>query len=81
MSKHDPVTNPKHYTSHPSGVEFLTIGEHFTFNVGCVIKYAWRSGLKDGTDPIEDMRKCAFYAAREVARLEALQSFKKVEGS
>lgn len=67
--KHDPVNHPSHYTSHPSGVECITITEHFTFNVGNAIKYLWRAGLKAGT--IEDLKKAAWYVQREIQRLEA----------
>ena len=69
MSKdYDPVDHPAHYTSHPSGVECVDIVEHFPFNVGNAIKYAWRAGLKG--DAIEDLRKSAWYLNREIERLE-----------
>lgn len=42
----DNVNHPKHYTSHPSGVECITITEHMTFNAGNAMKYLWRAGLK-----------------------------------
>lgn len=42
----DAVNHPSHYTSHPSGVECITVTEHMTFNVGNAIKYLWRAGLK-----------------------------------
>jgi len=31
---HDAVNHPSHYTSHPSGIECITITEHFSFNLG-----------------------------------------------
>lgn len=40
------VNHPTHYTSHPSGVECITITEHMTFNAGNAVKYLWRAGLK-----------------------------------
>jgi hypothetical protein len=70
------VHHPAHYNAHPSGVECITIVRHFTFNVGNVIKYCWRAGLKcnDATDSmekrVEDLKKAAFYLADEIARLE-----------
>lgn len=72
----DAVNSPKHYTSHPSGVECITIAEHMTFNAGNVLKYIWRAGLKDGPDGeeaklLEDLRKAQWYLAREIARKEA----------
>ena len=65
----DPVTHPPHYTSHPSGVECLTITRHMNFNLGNAIKYIWRADLK--RDAIEDLRKAAFYIADEIKRREA----------
>ena len=62
----DPVNHPAHYTAHPSGVECIQITEHMGFNLGNAIKYIWRADLK--ADPIEDLRKAAFYVAREIAR-------------
>jgi hypothetical protein len=64
--RHDPVNRLKHYTSHPSGVECIAVTEHFPFNIGNAIKYLWRANEK-GT-PIEDLRKAAWYVAREIAR-------------
>ncbi|UBU12956.1 DUF3310 domain-containing protein [Nonomuraea gerenzanensis] len=65
----DLVNHPEHYTSHPSGIECIQIAEHFPFNVGNIIKYAWRAGLKH-ENPIEDLRKIVWYANREIHRLE-----------
>lgn len=65
---HDSVNHPKHYTSHPSGVECITITEHMGFNLGNALKYIWRADLKD--DAIEDMRKAVWYIQREIAKRE-----------
>ena len=62
----DPVDNPKHYNSHPSGVECIQIAEHMNFNVGNAIKYLWRSDNKNG---VEDLKKAAWYVAREIERI------------
>jgi hypothetical protein len=61
---HDQVNNPKHYTSHPSGIECLEITRHMGFNLGNVMKYIWRADLK-GKD-IEDLKKAAFYLQDEI---------------
>ena len=61
---HDQVNNPKHYTSHPSGIECLEITRHMRFNLGNVMKYIWRADLK-GKD-IEDLEKAAFYLQDEI---------------
>ena len=65
---HDPVNNPAHYTSHPSGVEAITIAEHFSFCLGNAIKYIMRAGLKG--DEIQDLEKAAWYINREITRLK-----------
>lgn len=67
----DPVHSPRHYNSHPSGVECIAITEHMSFCVGNVVKYAWRADEK-GND-VEDLRKAAWYLAREIERREAVQ--------
>ena len=40
------VDHPKHYTSHPSGIECIDVAEHYGFSIGNAIKYLWRAGLK-----------------------------------
>lgn len=67
-STHDPVNHPQHYTAHPSGVECITITEHMGFNLGNAVKYLWRADLKH--DAIEDLKKAAWYVAREIERRE-----------
>lgn len=70
---HDPVNHPSHYTAHPSGVECITITEHFNFNIGNAIKYLWRCGLKESANSIEDLKKAQWYVNREIERLEKLK--------
>lgn len=65
---HDPVNAPKHYRSHPSGVECIQITEHMGFCLGNAVKYIWRADLKGG---VEDLRKAAWYIDREIKRREA----------
>ena len=65
-TNHDPVNYPKHYTSHPSGVECITITEHMGFNLGNSLKYIWRADLKG--DAIEDLEKAKWYIEREIAK-------------
>jgi len=62
------VDHPEHYNRHPTGIECIDIIEHFTFNVGNAIKYLWRAAYKNGS-PIEDLKKAAWYAQREIDRL------------
>lgn len=65
---HDPVNHPKHYTSHPSGVECIQITRHMTFNIGNAIKYLWRAGMKDSE--IQDLEKAVWYIKDEIQRLK-----------
>ena len=67
-ANHGPVNHPKHYNSHPSGVECIQIAEHFGYCLGNVIKYIWRAGQKG--DALEDLRKARFYLDREIKRRE-----------
>jgi hypothetical protein len=62
----DPVNKPKHYTSHPSGVDCIQITEHMGFNLGNAIKYIWRADLKN--DSLEDLRKAEWYIRREIQK-------------
>jgi hypothetical protein len=62
------VDHPKHYNTHPSGVECVSIAEHYNFNIGNAIKYLWRAGLKN-EKYIEDLQKAAWYINREIERV------------
>jgi hypothetical protein len=66
----DSVNHPRHYVSHPSGVECIDVVEYMTFNVGNAVKYLWRAGHKN--DTLEDLRKAAWCVNREIERLERL---------
>lgn len=66
---HDNINHPRHYCSHPSGVECITITRHMSFNLGNAIKYIWRADLKGG---IEDLEKAKWYIEDEIKRLSAL---------
>jgi hypothetical protein len=64
---HDAVENPRHYTTHPSGVEMSDVAAHFNFCRGNALKYIWRAGEKG--DAVEDLRKAIWYLQREIKRL------------
>ena len=70
MEPNDLVNHPKHYNSHPSGIECIDIAEAFNFNVGNAIKYLWRAGLKG--ENLEDLKKALWYIQREIQRTEKL---------
>ena len=67
----DVVNHPKHYTSNPSGIECIQVTENFNFNLGNVIKYVWRAGLKN--DAIQDLEKARWYLNREIERITKLK--------
>lgn len=77
--KNDKVNRPKHYTSHPSGIECIEITRHLNFNLGNVVKYVWRSGLKDEKSLIEDLQKAQWYLSDEIARLKYKDLYGKKE--
>lgn len=64
----DDIKHPDYYNWHPSGVECATITDAFNFNLGNVIKYAWRCGHKH-PDPVQDLKKAREYLDREIVRL------------
>lgn len=70
------VENPKHYTSHPSGVECIEITQHYDFCIGNAIKYLWRAGIKteegySGKEKeIEDLQKAVWYINHKIEMLK-----------
>lgn len=74
--KDDNVNHPKHYTSHPSGIECIDVTRHYCFSVGNAIKYLWRAGLKvdegrDGVEKeIEDLNKAIWYIKDRIKQLK-----------
>lgn len=72
----DQVNHPKHYTSHPSGIQCIQITKWHDFCIGNVIKYCWRAGLKDQQGKgqlqkqIEDLKKARWYLDEEIKTLQ-----------
>lgn len=74
----DPVNRPSHYTSHPSGIECIQVTRHMSFNIGNVVKYCWRAGLKTASDNrnasrLQDLKKARWYLDDEISQLETPQ--------
>lgn len=65
-TKNDNIEHPKHYMSHPSGIECIQITRHMGFNLGNAIKYIWRADLKN--DAIEDLEKAVWYLRDEIKK-------------
>lgn len=72
--KSDNVNHPKHYTSHPSGVECITVTRHMNFNLGNAMKYLWR--VDDKGDSIENLEKAIFYIKDEIRKRRNEQTAK-----
>lgn len=62
------INHPKYYNKHPSGIECIEVVRHFNFNLGNVIKYVWRAGLKT-EDSLDDLQKAKWYLEDEINRL------------
>ena len=69
MNTNDPVNHPKHYTSHPSGIECIQITEHMNFCLGNAFKYIARAGKKGPA--LEDLQKARWYLDHEISKLES----------
>ena len=65
-TKNDNIEHPKHYTSHPSGIECIQITRHMGFNLGNAVKYIWRADLKN--DALEDLEKAVWYLMDEIKK-------------
>ncbi len=76
-SAEEKVNHPKHYNSHPSGLECIEVVRHMGFNLGNVVKYLWRAGLKDNTSELEDLRKALWYLEDEIKYRESLAQNKE----
>jgi Protein of unknwon function (DUF3310) len=68
------VDHPKHYNSHPSGIECIEITRHHDFLVGSVFKYLWREGLKEGESSLDDLKKARWYLEDKIKQVEAQEA-------
>ena len=68
-TKTDPI-NPAHYQGFSNGAQVIDIVENLPYNRGAAIKYLARAGRKDPAKHIEDLKKSAWYVAREIERIE-----------
>lgn len=64
----DPVNNPNHYTSNPSGIECIDVVEHMDFLTGNIFKYLWRCDIKG--NKLQDMKKARWYLDRAIRNEE-----------
>ena len=68
--KQDVVNHPAHYKT--GGIETIDFIEakQLTYNLGNVVKYITRAGVKNKATHIEDLEKAAWYLNREIANLK-----------
>lgn len=64
MTEFDPVHHPRHYLSHPSGVEPIEICRHLSGDWFNAFKYVFRAEHKNGR---QDIEKALYYAEDGVA--------------
>lgn len=58
----DFVNSPKHYTSHPAGIEAIDVLRHSTdYDLGQAMKYLWRVMWGGKWDRVEDVEKAVWY--------------------
>jgi hypothetical protein len=74
----DNINHPPHYTSHPSGIECISITRHMGFNLGNVLKYVWRADLKG--DDLADLRKAEWYIRDEIKRRQSVKAVAGIMG-
>ena len=72
----DAVNNPKHYTSHPSGLQCIELSRHLNFNRGNALKYIWRAELKENKS--QDIEKAKWYLMDEFNNMKNAKYKKRV---
>lgn len=66
----DVVNHPSHYKA--GGIETIDFIEakQLTYNLGNVVKYVTRAGIKDTATHVQDLEKAAWYLNREIQNLK-----------
>ena len=59
VAKREQVNHPRHYNTHPSGIEAIDVVRHMDFCLGNAFKYLFRCGSKGS--PLEDLKKARWY--------------------
>ena len=69
MKNNETIDHPEYYRR--NGLEAIDVIErhNLNFNLGSVVKYLWRMGLKYGESMGKDISKAYWYLDREVKRL------------
>lgn len=72
VSAKDAVNHPAHYGGKDNPYEAIKVIEAWDlgFNIGNVVKYISRAGLKSKDTILEDLKKARWYLDREISKLE-----------
>ena len=70
MVKEDNINHPKHYTDGKIEVIDFIEDKKLGFHLGNVVKYVSRSGKKDESKTVEDLKKARWYLDRKIEKLE-----------
>ena len=70
MVKEDNINHPKHYTDGKIEVIDFIEDKKLGFHLGNVVKYVSRSGKKDPSKTVEDLKKARWYLDRKIEKLE-----------
>lgn len=69
VQEHDAVNHPSHYTDGKIEVIDYIEDKGLDYHLGNAVKYISRAGKKDPAKKVEDLKKAAWYIAREIERL------------
>lgn len=69
MTEFDPVSKPKHYNSHPSGVEIIELTRELSFDLGNAVKYVMRHKHKG--NPKQDLEKAVWYLGDHIDHFDS----------
>ena len=74
--KKEAVNHPNHYGGERNPYEAIKVIEawNLNFSLGNVLKYMSRAGKKSD-NPLEDLRKAAWYLNREIQRIEEASKY------
>ena len=81
------VNHPRHYCSHPAGIECIDVIRHYVCDIANAIKYLWRAGLKaelgkdDASKEIEDLKKALWYIEDYRSHRPKVKKFPVYDGS
>lgn len=73
MVKEDNINHPKHYTDGKIEVIDFIEDKKLGFHLGNVVKYVSRSGKKDESKTVEDLKKARWYLDRKIEKLEKVE--------